>query len=94
MEQQELEYAGSAGFRIPVTVPTGMALFPNEISKPPLWFVTSKFTDIISYNRLAKGGHFAAMEVPGALSEDLFGFVTKVEERRKRTKGTSSKFEL
>jgi len=66
----------------PTNVPTGVSALPEEIFVQPKSFLSGKFKNIISYNDLERGGHFAAYEEPGLLAEDILGFVRKVEELR------------
>lgn len=47
-----------------VTIPSGFAVFPNEISPPIREWVADSYTDIVHWERYDKGGHFAAFEVP------------------------------
>jgi pimeloyl-ACP methyl ester carboxylesterase len=56
-----------------VNVPTGCAIFPREIMKPPRAWV-ERLYQVAHWNRFAKGGHFAAMEEPEALVSDVRSF--------------------
>lgn len=60
------ESMGSFGAR-PVTLPLGFSHFPKEIIPPARKWADRVFSNIIHWNRLDKGGHFAAFEQP-----DLF----------------------
>ena len=53
-----------------VNVPTGCALFPREIMKPPRAWVDRLF-NVTHWTRFPKGGHFAAMEEPALLVGDI-----------------------
>lgn len=57
-----------------VTVPFGYAAFPREIRRPPRSIVERHFTDIRQWTDMERGGHFAAMEQPAALAEDVARF--------------------
>jgi microsomal epoxide hydrolase len=57
-----------------VTAPTGYAEFPREILRPPRSLVETMFTNIRRWTVMPKGGHFAAMEQPEALAEDVRAF--------------------
>jgi microsomal epoxide hydrolase len=59
------------GFR--VEVPTGCALFAKEIVRPPRAWVEKTY-NVQRWSRFASGGHFAAMEEPQALVEDIRAF--------------------
>jgi pimeloyl-ACP methyl ester carboxylesterase len=56
-----------------VDVPTACAIFPREIAKPPRAWVERHFA-VRRWTRLPAGGHFAAMEEPAALVDDLRAF--------------------
>src|SRR5256884_1589900 len=48
-----------------VTVPTAVSAFPDEIYQAPQSWTERAYPNLIHYNRLEKGGHFAAWEQPG-----------------------------
>jgi pimeloyl-ACP methyl ester carboxylesterase len=54
-----------------VPLPTGVSVFPDEIYSAPRSWAEKAYPNLIHYNRLPKGGHFAAWEQPQALSEEL-----------------------
>jgi len=56
-----------------VNVPTGCAIFPHEILKPPRSWV-ERLYNVRRWTRFQSGGHFAAMEEPEALVEDIRAF--------------------
>jgi microsomal epoxide hydrolase len=58
----------------PVTVPTGYAAFPKEIIVPPRAIAAKTYTNIQRWTEMKKGGHFAAMEQPAALAEEIQHF--------------------
>jgi hypothetical protein len=48
-----------------------VSVFPDEIyAAPQTWAVTA-YPKLIHYNKLPKGGHFAAWEQPQLLTEEL-----------------------
>jgi pimeloyl-ACP methyl ester carboxylesterase len=58
------ESMGSA-FRPGTTdVPTGISIFPKEITRPSRRWAEQTYSNIIHWNVLDKGGHFAAFEQP------------------------------
>uniref|UniRef100_UPI00358EFE3C epoxide hydrolase 1 n=1 Tax=Myxine glutinosa TaxID=7769 RepID=UPI00358EFE3C len=67
------------GKDVPVTVPTGLTVFPNELTYAPKAWVKSHFHNIVSYSYQPRGGHFAAFEEPVLLAEDVWKFVRKAE---------------
>ncbi len=56
-----------------VSVPTGFAMFGNDLVPPPRSLVT-RFFDVRSWTEEPDGGHFAALEVPGVLAARLREF--------------------
>ena len=51
-------------------VPTAFALFPKDISHPPREWA-ERFFQVERWTDMPRGGHFAAMEEPQLLAEDL-----------------------
>ncbi|XP_033640540.1 epoxide hydrolase 1-like [Asterias rubens] len=62
------------------TVPTGLADLPNDLNRSQRNWAARHFSNIITYRTYPTGGHFAALEVPELLAEDVRNFVQKVEE--------------
>jgi hypothetical protein len=56
-----------------VEVPTGCAIFPREIFRPPRRWAEALYR-VVHWSEHAEGGHFAAMEVPELLIEDIRTF--------------------
>lgn len=56
-----------------VEVPTGCAIFPRELIRPPRAWV-EKLYDVQRWTPMPRGGHFAAMEEPALLVEDVRAF--------------------
>jgi len=54
-----------------VTLPTGVSVFPDEIYAAPRSWATRAYPNLIHFNRLAKGGHFAAWEQPELFSQEM-----------------------
>jgi pimeloyl-ACP methyl ester carboxylesterase len=63
----------SGGPPVPSTVPTGVAVFPAEIA-PPVRRLAEQSNHIVHWSEFDRGGHFAAMEEPGVLIEDVREF--------------------
>ena len=57
-----------------VSVPTAYAAFPKEILRPPRSLAARTYTNIRRWTEMGKGGHFAALEQPEALSRDIIEF--------------------
>jgi pimeloyl-ACP methyl ester carboxylesterase len=56
-----------------IKVPVGAAIFPKEISLPPRKWAEARFT-IVRWTEMPHGGHFAALETPDLLVEDMRAF--------------------
>lgn len=56
-----------------VKCPTGVALFPREIATLPRSLVAKSY-NIVQWNEMPRGGHFAALEQPTLFVEDLRAF--------------------
>jgi pimeloyl-ACP methyl ester carboxylesterase len=63
-----------------VEVPTGYAEFPRETRHPPRSFAEQDF-NIVRWTEMPRGGHFAALEVPGLLAEDVTAFFRPLRGR-------------
>lgn len=57
-----------------VLVPTGYCQFPREIVRPPRSLAGRVFGDIRRWSEMPRGGHFAAMEQPAALAQEIRQF--------------------
>jgi pimeloyl-ACP methyl ester carboxylesterase len=51
-------------------VPAAFALFPKDISQPPREWA-QRFFNVQRWTEMPRGGHFAAMEEPAELAEDI-----------------------
>jgi epoxide hydrolase len=58
----------------PVHVPAGCSIFPREIFPTSRRFVEARFRDLRQYTEHPRGGHFAALEQPAALVDDIRTF--------------------
>jgi microsomal epoxide hydrolase len=56
-----------------VTVPTACALFPHEITTPPRKWVEARY-NLVRWTPMPRGGHFAALEQPDLLVNDVREF--------------------
>ncbi|WP_119271179.1 epoxide hydrolase family protein [Taklimakanibacter deserti] len=54
-----------------VTIPVAVSVFPDELYEAPLSWATRAYRKLIHYNKLPKGGHFAAWEQPKLLTSEL-----------------------
>jgi pimeloyl-ACP methyl ester carboxylesterase len=54
-----------------VSLPVGFTTFPGEIFQAPRSWVEQSYPNLIYFNKVDKGGHFAAWEEPQLFSEEV-----------------------
>jgi len=54
-----------------VLIPVAVSSFPDELYPTPRSWAEQAYPELIHYNKVAKGGHFAAWEQPQLLSEEV-----------------------
>ena len=54
-----------------VTIPVAVSVFPDEIYSAPKSWTEKAYPKLIHYNRLPKGGHFAAWEQPQEFTDEV-----------------------
>jgi pimeloyl-ACP methyl ester carboxylesterase len=54
-----------------LTIPVAVSVFPDEIYAAPQTWTARAYPQLIYFNKLDKGGHFAAWEQPQVFSEEL-----------------------
>lgn len=62
----------------PLDVPTGAAIYPKELVRLPKTWIEASY-DIVHFQTMEKGGHFAAMEQPTTFVADLRAFRKTIE---------------
>ncbi len=66
------EYWGKGYFNAKgVSIPVAVSVFPDELYPAPQSWTEKAYPKLIHYNRLPKGGHFAAWEQPKLFSEEV-----------------------
>jgi len=67
------EYWGKGGYfnAKGVSIPVAVSIFPDELYPAPRSWAERAYPKLIHYNKLSKGGHFAAWEQPQLLVEEL-----------------------
>jgi pimeloyl-ACP methyl ester carboxylesterase len=66
------EYWGKGYFNAKgVSIPVAVSVFPDELYPAPRSWAERAYPKLIHYNKLPKGGHFAAWEQPKLFSEEL-----------------------
>lgn len=64
-------------------VPAGFALFPKDIANPPREWA-ERFFDVQHWNEMPAGGHFAALEEPQRLAQDIRAFFRPLRAARRQ----------
>jgi pimeloyl-ACP methyl ester carboxylesterase len=54
-----------------VALPTGVSVFPDEIYAAPRTWAEKAYPNLIHFNRLPRGGHFAAWEQPELFCDEI-----------------------
>jgi pimeloyl-ACP methyl ester carboxylesterase len=54
-----------------VSIPAGVTVFPGEIYRTPRSWAEQAYANLIYFNEVDKGGHFAAWEQPQLYSEEV-----------------------
>ena len=54
-----------------VSIPVAVSAFPDELYQTPRSWAERAYPNLIHYNKLDKGGHFAAWEQPALLVQEL-----------------------
>src|SRR5215211_4708640 len=54
-----------------VSIPVAVSVFPDEVYHTPRSWAERAYPNLIHYNKLDKGGHFAAWEQPELLTQEL-----------------------
>jgi pimeloyl-ACP methyl ester carboxylesterase len=65
------EYKGGFFNAKGVKIPVAVTVFPSEQYEAPRSWTERAYPKLIHYNRVAKGGHFAAWEQPGIFVDEL-----------------------
>jgi pimeloyl-ACP methyl ester carboxylesterase len=69
-----LYWENKAGFfeAKPISIPYAISVFPDELYQAPRSWAERAYPDnLIHYNRVARGGHFAAWEQPQLFAEEM-----------------------
>jgi pimeloyl-ACP methyl ester carboxylesterase len=65
------EHAGASPNAGVVDIPVGCSLFPREIFPAPRSWADHVYPNLIHWNELDRGGHFAAFEQPALFTQEL-----------------------
>ena len=65
--ENKLAFFSPKGVKVPVAV----SVFPDELYPAPRSWVERAYPKLVHYNKLPKGGHFAAWEQPKFLTDEI-----------------------
>jgi pimeloyl-ACP methyl ester carboxylesterase len=54
-----------------ITIPVAVSAYPDDIDVPPRSWAEKAYPNLVHYNRLDKGGHFAAWEQPESFVNEV-----------------------
>jgi pimeloyl-ACP methyl ester carboxylesterase len=54
-----------------ITIPVALSVFPDEVYHTPRTWAEKAYPNLVHYNQLDKGGHFAAWEQPKLLVDEM-----------------------
>jgi microsomal epoxide hydrolase len=61
--------------------PVAYADFPREVAVPPFLWIAQTY-NVVQKTEMPKGGHFAALEQPDLLLDDIRKFFAKVDQKQ------------
>jgi epoxide hydrolase len=64
----------------PLQTPVAYADFPREVAVPPFRWITQTY-NVVQKTEMPRGGHFAALEQPDLLLDDIRKFFAKVDQK-------------
>lgn len=64
-------------------MPTAVAVFPKEFLQSTRYWAGSYYSDIVHWTEMPRGGHFAALEEPLLLANDIWTFRRRLRGRAK-----------
>ncbi len=69
-----LYWENKAAFFTPkgVSIPAAVSVFPDELYQAPRSWAEQAYPKLIHFNKLDKGGHFAAWEQPELFTQELW----------------------
>jgi pimeloyl-ACP methyl ester carboxylesterase len=56
---------------VDAAIPVAVSVFPDELYPAPRSWAERAYPNLIHYNKVEKGGHFAAWEQPTLFCEEL-----------------------
>lgn len=69
---------GAGGWSMKSEVPTAIAVFPDDITDPRQEHA-GRFLDVRRFTKMERGGHFAALNVPDLVAENIRAFLSALD---------------
>ncbi len=70
-EMNQVQWAGPGTIEAPLTVATGLSIMPGEYVRRSRRWAERRYTNLVHFNEVARGGHFALLEQPDLLVADI-----------------------
>jgi pimeloyl-ACP methyl ester carboxylesterase len=70
-ESAQAQAAAAGAATRPMNLPFGFTTFPGEIWRTPRSWVEAAYQNVVYFNEVDRGGHFAAWEEPQLFSEEI-----------------------
>ncbi len=70
-EMNQIHWANPGTPEAPLTVPTGLSIMPGEYVRRSRRWAERRYTNLVLFNEVAQGGHFALLEQPELLVDDI-----------------------
>jgi pimeloyl-ACP methyl ester carboxylesterase len=71
-ENQGAQPTSAAGLKsAEISVPVAVTVFPDDVYRAPESWARRAYSDLVYFNEVDRGGHFAAWEQPQLFTEEL-----------------------
>ncbi|MDQ0745664.1 pimeloyl-ACP methyl ester carboxylesterase [Clavibacter sp. B3I6] len=70
-ESAQVGWATPGTIDAPITIPTGLSIMPGEYVRRSRRWAERRYTDLVLFSEVARGGHFALLEQPGLVVDDI-----------------------
>lgn len=67
-EMNQVQWASPGSIEAPLAVPTGLSIMPGEYVRRSRRWAERRYTNLVLFNEVARGGHFALLEQPELLT--------------------------
>jgi pimeloyl-ACP methyl ester carboxylesterase len=70
-EANQTGWANPGTLEAPLTLPVGLSIMPGEYVRRSRRWAERRYTNLVHFNEVARGGHFALLEQPELLVADI-----------------------